>query len=335
MGYSLSMGRLGTRLLRLYLVIATLGLSVSAVALLGAGATPVNSDASVPIPTGAIHIWGIDAHDGDLKQINGTYYLYGTSYGCGFQWGVPSPYCGVRIYTSSDLTTWTPAGFAFDAATSAWQRWCGGSGWPEPGGCFEPRVVAIDGGYTMWLDVPRLNRIAVLHAESPTGPFVFRAWSSVAGGWSEGVYYDAVGEGDLWLAVANHHMDISLQSRTGSYTIRSGSLGQPGIEGPGLFRNGLEWVMTVSYGACGYCFGTQMAYFTSRDPLVSWQFGGVVRSDACGGQPNGVVTLNGQTYEWLDVWNGHQQESQTAAPILLSPLMFNPDGTLQPLACGY
>ncbi len=331
----MSMGNLGKHLVRLYLLGALLGVGLSAVTLLGGGSAPVGTDASVSIPTGTIHISGIDAHDGDLKQIDGKYYLYGTSYGCGFQWGLPSPYCGVRVYTSSDLNTWTPAGYAFDATTSAWQQWCGGGAWPEPGGCFEPRVVAIDGGYTMWLDVPRRGRIAVLHAESPTGPFVFRGWSSVAGGWSEAVYYDAVGEGDLWLAVANHRMDVSLQSRTGSYTIKSGSLGQPGIEGPGLFRNGTEWVLTVSYGACGFCFGTQMAYFTSQDPLVSWQFGSVVRSDACGGQPNYVVTLNAQPYEWLDVWNGHQNESQTASPIVLIPLLFNSDGTLQPLACGY
>src|SRR2546428_13150470 len=160
MGYSLSMGRLGTHLLRLYLMIATLGLGLSAVALLGAGATPVNSDASVPIPTGTIRISGIDAHDGDLKQINGTYYLYGTSYGCGFQWGLPSPYCGVRVYTSSDLTTWTPAGYAFDASTSAWQQWCGGSGWPEPGGCFEPRVAGNHGGYPARPELPPANLIA-------------------------------------------------------------------------------------------------------------------------------------------------------------------------------
>jgi hypothetical protein len=331
------MGDVARHSLRIVLLAATLGLGMSGVSLLGTGSAPVvNSDASVTniaIPSGTIRIFGIDAHDGDLKQIDGKYYLYGTSYGCGFQWGGPSPYCGVRIFTSTDLTQWSGGGYAFNADTSFWQTWCGGSGYPNPGGCFEPRVLAIDGGYTMWLDVPRRDKIAVLYATSPTGPFAFRGWSSVVGGWSEGIYYDSVGEGDLWYAVANHHMDITVQSRNGSYTIKSGSIGQPGIEGPGLFRNGTHWVMTVSYGACAYCHGNPTAYFTTDDPLVSWQNRGVISTDSCGGQPNGVVMVNGQPYEWLDIWNGHQQDSQTAAPIVLSPLVFNSDSSLQPLTC--
>lgn len=37
----------------------------------------------------------IDAHDGEIAQFNGIYYLYGTSYDRGFQWGNKEvPFCG-------------------------------------------------------------------------------------------------------------------------------------------------------------------------------------------------------------------------------------------------
>ncbi|HEU0227482.1 MAG TPA: hypothetical protein VFQ86_07075, partial [Arachidicoccus soli] len=29
----------------------------------------------------------VDAHDGEIAYFNGTFYLYGTSYDCGFEWG--------------------------------------------------------------------------------------------------------------------------------------------------------------------------------------------------------------------------------------------------------
>jgi hypothetical protein len=49
----------------------------------------------------------IDAHDGEITYFNGTYYLYGTSYGCGFEWGhKDAPFCGFKVYTSKDLENW-------------------------------------------------------------------------------------------------------------------------------------------------------------------------------------------------------------------------------------
>jgi hypothetical protein len=36
-----------------------------------------------------IVISGVDLHDGMILQYGGTYYMYGTEYGCGFQWRAP------------------------------------------------------------------------------------------------------------------------------------------------------------------------------------------------------------------------------------------------------
>jgi hypothetical protein len=54
----------------------------------------------------------VDAHDGEISVFNGTYYLYGTAYDCGYQWrGAGAPFCGFKVYSSSDLTHWTDRGY--------------------------------------------------------------------------------------------------------------------------------------------------------------------------------------------------------------------------------
>ena len=45
-------------------------------------------------------------HDGDLHRWGGVFYLYGTSYDCGWTWNGSSTWCGIKVYTSTDLTHW-------------------------------------------------------------------------------------------------------------------------------------------------------------------------------------------------------------------------------------
>src|ERR1051325_1966906 len=67
----------------------------------------------------------IDAHDGGIYQFGNRFYLYGTSYGCGFRWLTAGPFCGFRVYSSPDLVNWYDEGLLFDS--TAWQTYCGGS----------------------------------------------------------------------------------------------------------------------------------------------------------------------------------------------------------------
>ena len=48
----------------------------------------------------------IDAHDGEIRRYDGRYWLYGTSYGCGYvRFERPiTPWCGYKAYSSTDLT---------------------------------------------------------------------------------------------------------------------------------------------------------------------------------------------------------------------------------------
>lgn len=113
----------------------------------------------------------IDAHDGEIAQFNGVFYLYGTSYGCGYQWGTPgTPFCGFKVYSSTDLVNWTDGGFLFDAQTPLWQSRCNGNTY----GCYRPHVVynAANNVYVLWINSYD-NQVGyhVFVSSSPTGPF--------------------------------------------------------------------------------------------------------------------------------------------------------------------
>ena len=118
----------------------------------------------------------VDAHDGDLHWFDGTFYLYGTSYDCGWAWNGGSTWCGVNVYTSSDLRHWSQGKAAFPL-TPKWQSAarCGG-----PNGCFRPHVVRSpnSGLYVMWINRGPAGgddtnaSYYTLTSQSPGGPFV-------------------------------------------------------------------------------------------------------------------------------------------------------------------
>jgi beta-xylosidase len=113
----------------------------------------------------------IDAHDGEIALFNGTYYLYGTSYDCGFAWGdKKAPFCGFKSYSSTDMVNWTDRGFLFDAQTPVWQTRCNGNTY----GCFRPHVIFNEKTklYVLWINVyDNVSGYRVFTAKQPTGPF--------------------------------------------------------------------------------------------------------------------------------------------------------------------
>ena len=113
----------------------------------------------------------IDAHDGEIAYFQGTYYLYGTSYDCGFAWqNKKAPFCGFKVYSSPDMVNWTDQGFLFDAQTPVWQTRCNGNTY----GCFRPHVLFNQKTkqYVLWINVYD-NKVGfrVFTSPSPTGPF--------------------------------------------------------------------------------------------------------------------------------------------------------------------
>src|SRR5215211_3612716 len=64
----------------------------------------------------------VDAHDGEIRFFGDAYYLYGTSYDCGYQWLYNGAFCGFKVYSSRDLAHWVDRGFLLDVAASPWGR---------------------------------------------------------------------------------------------------------------------------------------------------------------------------------------------------------------------
>jgi hypothetical protein len=134
-------------------------------------------------------ITGMDLHDGMILQHGGRYYMYGTEYKCGFQWGRPSTrWCGFGVATATSLSgPWSapkllfapsamvrtgPGNWAVDNGRT-WNWVCGSDG----GGCFNPRMLLRpDGVWVLWFNAPgdyyrsRANAYWVMGCNGPAGP---------------------------------------------------------------------------------------------------------------------------------------------------------------------
>ena len=302
----------------------------------------------------------LDAHDGMIVQdAAGTSWLVGTSYGCGFTLGQPSPWCGVKVYRSTDLQTWTPAGavsgLAFDPAT--WQARCSG----DQFGCFRPHVqLRPDGTWVMWVNVAHSpHGYAVLTSPAPQGPYVevpsppHLAVSDSSGmpfgdqaiyrdpGSPSTAYiaYTAIGHNPSTHRLVVERLDPTWTTGTGQFVV----LPKTPVEAPALFRRGGLWYLTYSDPACAYCV-TGTSYATATNPLGPWTQRASIRAGSCGGQPAAVDVLKGaggsltyvyQTDRWVQPASGQPGPvgNQAAANNYIAPLTFAASGLIPTQAC--
>lgn len=290
----------------------------------------------------------IDAHDGDLLQsTDGTIYMYGTSYACGFTLNTPSPYCGVKIYASTDLSSWTPVGsydnkFAFDPNTVGWQNVCAP---PTNFGCFRPHVVKrpSDGKYVMWINTGGTNGYKILVSDYPIGPFVdteivpnLGVKPPIEGKnlryGDEDITVSSDGTGYLSYTVIwpnNKHdiiierLDSTLTTGTGFYVF----LGHAMVESPALFQSPTGmWQVVYSDPAKPYS-PTNTSIMDATNPMGSWSNPrNLVGGNSCSGQPSGVWPIFiGKHTIWVygsDRWSpglGNQTNSNN----YLGSLAFN------------
>lgn len=223
----------------------------------------------------------IDAHDGEIRRFGDRYWLYGTSYDCGFRWQQPgSPFCGFRAYSSPDLVHWRDRGPLFDASTATWQRRCDGGTY----GCYRPHVAynPRTERYVLWInsyDVPQGYH--VFESRTPAGPFTERAVPRLAvngdippgvnngdhdlfvdrDGTAYLVYTDWRRGGDIVV----ERLDDRWLNGTGAYA----RLGVSATEAPSMFRRGDRYYITLSDPNCGYC-ATGTSYLTATSPLGPW-----------------------------------------------------------------
>lgn len=245
---------------------------------------------------------GIDLHDGQVVKSGSTYYLYGTVYGCGFEWGVSgTPWCGFGVSMSASMAgPWSDPQLLFgpnevDPFTGAsWAVECGGTG----AGCFNPRMIqrtgwgADDGVWVLWFNSPadyarnKANAYNVMGCNGPAGPC----------GPSAGAPYGSYHKPSLWVCGGNGDFVITTSpgrfpaivctmpdstlaveqltqwGADGTGTGAADLAGLTSVESPGVWRDAASgtWVMTYSDPNCGYCAGTSTGYATAASLYGPW-----------------------------------------------------------------
>lgn len=292
----------------------------------------------------------VDAHDGEIALFDGTYYLYGTSYDCGFEWNnKTAPFCGFKSYSSRDMVNWKDEGFLFDAQNALWQSRCDGKTY----GCFRPHVIynKKNKTYVLWINVyDNVSGYRVFTSKSPTGPFTEVNEPKIAinskmpaAGLNNGdhdLFIDDDGAGYLAFTDWRKKGMIVVEKLTEDYLSGTGIVADsitPGkTEAPALFkRNGLYYI-TYSDPNCGYCSGTGTSYKTASSPLGPWSESKRISDNSCGGQPSFVSTMkvNSETVYLYgsDLWN-NAAKNEAQANFYWAKLTFAQDGSINPLQC--
>lgn len=279
----------------------------------------------------------LDAHDGDLLEHDGSVYLYGTSYGCGFELGDPdAPYCGVRVYETQDLRQFEPAGavggmYAFDHLGDPvvdWQEVC-----QERLGCYRPHVVErADGKFVMWVNThggtgAYQAGYIVLTSDDPRGPFEPQAARPTLavdpadGGLEHGdmdLFVDDAGVGWVVYTVIRQNppadepshtlvverLNSDLDSGAGDYVVvENANDGTAPVEAPALFEgpNGNTYIAFAD-PARPYGIMPTGLVESFDGPLGPWTWKRELTMDSCSGQPLTVVELGGVWVFAADRW---------------------------------
>ncbi|UZR97187.1 family 43 glycosylhydrolase [Chondrinema litorale] len=292
----------------------------------------------------------LDAHDGEIALFNGTYYLYGTSYDCGYEWGNPeAPFCGFKVYSSKDLMNWTDEGFLFDATNDLWQTRCNGKTY----GCYRPHVIYNEKNkeYVLWINVyDNRTGFRVFTSDNPIGPFKEVAEPTTAvnndapvAGLNNGDHDTFVDDdGTAYLAYTDWRTDgtIVIEKLNEDYTsgigehVKAVTAGR--TEAPGLMKYNNRYYVLYSDPNCGYCSGTGTSYKSAPSPLGPWTDGAKLNENSCGGQPSFVSTFKletGTIYLYgSDLWN-NAAKNEAQANFYWAPLTFDEDGNINPIDC--
>ncbi|MGW0465575.1 hypothetical protein ACWDX6_09915 [Streptomyces sp. NPDC003027] len=283
--------------------------------------TPTTALAAVP-STGDQHgtasrpksftISGVDLHDAQIVKFGRRYFMYGSMYGCGFQWYVRgTKWCGFGVSTA-----WKPQGpwseprplfspTSTDPSTlQSWQETCGRTGQ----GCFNPRMIRRkgwgedDGAFILWFNAPRQysmgarNAYNAMGCEGPVGPCGPEAGAPF-GSYRKPDLDICRGNGDFGFidSATPGARPALVCTRAGTAALslqeldRWGTGGTPGrgvervagisrAEGPGGYWDPVHrrYVLTYSDHGCGYCAGTPIGYATAPSLYDGWSAPGNV-----------------------------------------------------------
>lgn len=292
----------------------------------------------------------LDAHDGSVLKVGDLYYLYGTSYACGYEYQRNANFCGFKVYSSPDLANWTDRGFVVAPH--------------DCGFCFRPHVLhnAATGMYVLWSDGGGVYDVYT--SSTPTGLFTQRGTPTLAVGGAVDLSLFQDDNGDAYLihnttnVAAGLTADGVVEKLTPDYLSTTGEFTKFGlgdVEAFTVFKRDGVYHALMSDPSCAYCSGGT-GEMTATSMLGSWsgawydpngvhQSGRsepryrarLVNDTSCGGQPLAalpVTTADGSTryYFMSDRWNGRRANESTAN-LFIGPMAFDGNGTLQQISC--
>jgi hypothetical protein len=269
--------------------------------------TTVPSPSVSPVAEAAsgVDIYGLDLHDGNMVKVGDTYYLYGTMYGCGFQWRVtPTKFCGFGVSTAPSLDgPWSTPQLLFDpnavnpARGITWQTECATNGW----GCFIPRMVqrtgwgANDGVWILYFSAPydylnnnqHQNSYWAMGCAGPAGPCgysqngnnpyasVYKPPMKICTQNGDPSFFVANGNLNMACTMADQTLAVEQLDKWGTNGTGIGSTmlaGLTRVESSGVYHDPAsgKWVMTYADWNCGYCLATGTGYATATNPLGPW-----------------------------------------------------------------
>jgi hypothetical protein len=294
---------------------------------------------------------GMDLHDGTVLQAGDTDWMYGTRYGCGYEWGKTGPWCGFGVSHARSLTgPWSEPVLLFSPKTvieanwkgddgRTWSAMCGTGG---DGGCFNPRMIhAPDGRWLLWFNASEdrgrnANPYWVMTCKGPGGP-CSHPHKPAIWGCSRGGDFSLAVEGRTGYLICAYGPEIErlAPSDMDGTPAHTGNIG-PGTEteGPGVWHTASGYEATFSDPNCGYCSGpplskaaaagateVRVGYSTAPSLMGPWKFRGEL-GGYCTGQPRTAFSADGQAWEWVDRWDGKPDE--TTAPVALIPFSMSP-----------
>ncbi|MEV0459580.1 family 43 glycosylhydrolase [Catellatospora methionotrophica] len=303
----------------------------------------------------------LDAHDGSLLQVGDLYYLYGTSYSCGYTYNAgpnASGFCGFKAYSSPDLVHWTDRGYIVAPGQCRY--------------CFRPHVIynQSTATYVMWADMGLGSSYGVFTSPAPTGLFTRRANPALAVGGAVDAALFADSDGSAYvihnttIVGAGLTADMVVERLTPDYLNTTGQyvrLGLGNVEAFAAFKRDGVYHVLMSDPTCAYCAGST-GEVTATSMLGPWSGiwydpngvdinnnrpqprnrSRIVNADNCGGQPLAVlpITRTGGTDHlfvadrWVANLPAGSNPNQSLANFHLGPLTFGATGTLQSFTCA-
>lgn len=286
---------------------------------------------------------------GNILQVNHTFYTYGEDYACGSQYSSNGPYCGVNVYTSTDLVKWQSLGHLFDPTLTYWQTHCSGT---PPVQCFRPKMVynAANHNYVFWLnqgfgEAPAVtDALFVMVCSTPYG-----GCGSVTE--PSGLAHGPTGDFNIFVDPANGNgyiiyraldgsLNIWIDALNSTYTDSTGTTlathAGDGTEAPFMWFGQSKYF--VGWGLnCGFCSaGVAPVVESATSPMGTYGSQVTLNANGCRSQPRGLDVITGYNGEITYLFSGDQWkglENEGPANTYFQPLTIT-SGVVNAFSCN-